>query len=279
MREKILEIIFIVLAIAFAAGGFGIHKLGAGSYQPAARHPDDLRIVSWNVGGAGGYGGRSMNNEYLPHVAAVLKKLDADLILLQEVASARQARRLSRVLEGQWEVIVSTGGGSLLAILGQRGKLQIQPRLARSFRTLAASYQSTGGPPVLVINIHADPYSAKERNTLIGQAADVLMKQDSGHLKILAGDLNLDVDIEKRRDLFSDNEHLDVETYNYLVQHLSDVTRDTGATAEPDRRLDYIFADAARVRVNRAGPWKGRRVADMDHDPVVADLQIKESEP
>ena len=277
MREKILEIVFIVLAIVFAAGGYGIHRLGTVSYHPATRHPDDLRIVSWNVGGAGGYGGRSLTNEYLPHVAAVLKKLNADLILLQEVASARQARRLSRKLEGQWEVIVSTGGSSLLAILGQRGRLQIQPRLARSFRTLAASYQSTVLPPVLIINIHADPYSAKERNTLIGQAADVLMKQNSGHLRILAGDLNLDADIEKRRDLFSDNEHLDVETYNYLVQHLCDVTRDTGSTAEPDRRLDYIFADAGRVRAKRAGPWKGRRVADMDHDPVVADLQIANS--
>ena len=130
-------------------------------------------------------------------------------------------------------------------------------------------------PPLLVVIIHADPFSAKERNSLIGQVTDVLMNQNSGHLRFLAGDLNLDVDIDKRRDLFSDNEHLDVETYNYLVQRLSDVTRDTGSTAEPDRRLDYIFADAERVSVLRVGPWKGLRVADMDHDPVVADLQIK----
>jgi len=83
--------------------------------------------------------------------------------------------------------------------------------------------------------------------------------------------------IDKRRDLLTDNEHLDVETYNYLAEHLADVTRGTGATAEPDRRLDYIFADAGRVKIIRAGPWKGRRVADMDHDPLLADLQITQN--
>ena len=277
MREKILEIVFIALALVFAAGGYGMHRLGAVGFHLAPRQPDDLRIVSWNVGGAGGYGGRSLKNEFLPHIAAVLKELNADLILLQEVASPHQVQRLTRKLGGRWEVIVSTGGGSLLAVLGQRGSLQSQTRLTHSFRSQAASYQAPGLPPVLVINLHASPYSAKERNAQIGRATDTLMSHNSGHLKILAGDLNLDVDIEKRRDLFTDDEYLDVETYNYLVQHFSDVAQNTGSTAEPDRRLDYIFADVARVKVIRAGPWKGRRVADMDHDPVVADLKFEKN--
>ncbi|CAB1079471.1 hypothetical protein JY97_00785 [Alkalispirochaeta odontotermitis] len=275
MREKILEIIFIILALVFAAGGYDMHKMVSAGFRPTSGRPDDLRIVSWNVGGAGGYGGRSLTDEYLPHIADVLKKLNADLILLQEVASPDQVRRLSRRLEGHWAVITSTGGGRQLAILGQRGRLQNQAGLKHSFHTLAASYQPPGMPPVLVMNLHADPYSAKARNTLIGRTVDILMNRNAGHLKILAGDLNLDVDIDKRRDLFSDNEHLDVETYNYLVQRLADVTRNTGSTAEPDRRLDYIFAEAGRIKVIRSGPWKGQRVADMDHDPVVADLRIK----
>ena len=104
-----------------------------------------------------------------------------------------------------------------------------------------------------------------------------LLSRFPDHLKILAGDLNLDIDIDKRRDLFTDDEYLDVETYNYIVRRLSDVTLNTGSTAEPDRRLDYIFADAKRLNVVHAGPWKGKRVADMDHDPVVADLQIEKT--
>ena len=165
-----------------------------------------------------------------------------------------------------------------MAILGQRGRLH--PRMIDSEQIhsgLAASYRSPGKPPVFLMNIHADPYSAKRRNGLIGRAMDVLMGRYPDHLKILAGDLNLDIDIDKRRDLFTDDEYLDVETYNYIVRHLSDITLSTGSTAEPDRRLDYIFADLKRLTVVDSGPWKGKRVADMDHDPVVADLQIEKT--
>ena len=101
------------------------------------------------------------------------------------------------------------------------------------------------------------------------------MRRFPDHLKILAGDLNLDIDLDKRRNLFSDDAYLDVETYNYVAQRLSDVTLNTGSTAEPDRRLDYIFADAKRFNLVHSGPWKGRRVADMDHDPVVVDLLMR----
>jgi endonuclease/exonuclease/phosphatase family metal-dependent hydrolase len=275
MREKMLEILFVVLTIVFAATGYSLHQWNRHSYQLTKRNPNDLRIVTWNVGGAGGHGGRSLENQFLHHVATVLKELDADLILLQEIAYEKQVSRLSRMLDGKWEVRVSNGGGRSVAILAQRGRLYSQIRSDKKYNGLAASYRAPGNPPVFLMNIHADPYSAQRRNRLIGWATDVLMGRFPDHLKILAGDLNLDIDIDKRRDLFSDDEYLDIETYNYVAQYLSDVTLNTGSTAEPDRRLDYIFADLKRLKVVRAGPWKGKRVADMDHDPVVADLKFE----
>jgi hypothetical protein len=100
------------------------------------------------------------------------------------------------------------------------------------------------------------------------------MKDETAAAKIPAGDLNLDIDLGKRRDLISDDAYLDVETYNTIVQHLVDAAVNTGSAAEPDRRLDYIFFDPGPVAVMNSGPWKGRRIADMDHDPVVSDLQF-----
>jgi endonuclease/exonuclease/phosphatase family metal-dependent hydrolase len=275
MREKMLEILFVVLTIVFAATGYSLHQLNRPSYQLTKRNPNDLRIVTWNVGGAGGHGGRSLDNQFLPHVASVLKELDADLILLQEIAYEKQVSRLSRRLDGQWEAMVSNGGGRSVAILAQRGRLYSRISPDKKYNGLAASYRSPDKPPVFLMNIHADPYSAQRRNRLVGWATDDLMSRFPDHLKILAGDLNLDIDIDKRRDLFTDDEYLDIETYNYVAQRLSDVTLNTGSTAEPDRRLDYIFADVKRLKVVRAGPWKGKRVADMDHDPVVADLKFE----
>ena len=274
MREKSLEIVFIILGMVFAAVGYGFHQLGTESYRLTTRDPETVRIVTWNVGGGGGYGGRSLPDEHVSHIGGVLNKLDADVILLQEITSAYQVQQLKHVLTGRWNIVLSTAGVRSLAIMAQRGKLHSQEDLTHGLRALAASYIPAGKPPVLLMNIHAHPYSANARNILIGRATDALINHASGHLKILAGDLNLDVDLGKRRDLFSNNQHLDMETYNYLRQHLSDLTQNTGSTAEPDRRLDYIFADTGRINVISAGPWKGRRVADMDHDPVVADLLI-----
>lgn len=278
MREKSLEITFIFFSVVFALYGYGIPQFGPDNYKLVARRPEEFRMVTWNVGGVGSHGGRSLEDKYIPHIAAALKNLNANLILLQEVASAGQLQHLTRLMGGQWNIRTSTGGRSLLAILGRGGGLQSRSQLERSYASLAALYYSAGFPSFLVMNIHANPYSAGERNTLLGGATDALMSQDSGYLKILAGDLNLDIDLDKRRDLFSDNEHLDVETYNYITRRIPDITRGTGSTAEPDRRLDYIFADTGRLEVIRAGPWKGQRVADMDHDPVVADLKIKDSQ-
>ena len=84
---------------------------------------------------------------------------------------------------------------------------------------------------------------------------------------------NVDLDLDKRRDLFSNDAYRDVESYNYVASALDDATRGTGSTAEPDRRLDYVFA-SPELLATAAGPWKGRRAGDMDHDPVVVDLTV-----
>ena len=85
-----LEILFVVLTIVRTVTGYGFHQLGRHSYQLTKRNPNGLRVVTWNVGGAGGHDGRSLENQFLPHVANVLKRLDADLILLQEITYENQ---------------------------------------------------------------------------------------------------------------------------------------------------------------------------------------------
>lgn len=46
-----------------------------------------------------------------------------------------------------------------------------------------------------------------------------------------------------------------------------------GPTAEPDRRLDYIFSDASLAVID-AGLFKDLRAPGMDHDPLVGDLHF-----
>ena len=135
-------------------------------------------------------------------------------------------------------------------------------------------FRLPGRPALAAATLHADAFSSRRRNLGIGEIITGLLRKDAA-VYLLAGDLNLDLDLDKRRDLFTDDEHLDVETYNFLATRLADVTRGTGSTAEPDRRLDYIFCSEEGVEILGRGPLRGRRRGAMDHDPVLADLRLR----
>ncbi len=132
-----------------------------------------------------------------------------------------------------------------------------------------------GKPPLRMVVVHGDAFSPRDRNREIGKALDLLFQGTKEKVRVLAGDLNLDLDLDKRRDLFSSDAYLDVETYNTVVTKMTDLGQGTGATAEPDRRLDYLFLSPAPREVLSVGPWKDQRVGDMDHDPLVADVVLR----
>jgi endonuclease/exonuclease/phosphatase family metal-dependent hydrolase len=207
------------------------------------------------------------------HVADTLQKLDADLVFLQEVANRRQFDQLLARLGKPWLGHLSLRRDRGIAVVAQRGRLDAWEISRRGNPSFAATFQAPGLPKLGAVVVHADAFDAKSRNRQIGEATDYLIKRMEAPAKILVGDLNIDLDLDKRRDLFSNNEHLDVETYNYVATHLFDAAIGRGPTAEPDRRLDYIFSDA-NLAVIDAGPFKNHRAPGMDHDPLVGDLHF-----
>lgn len=274
-RDRLAEGVLFLLAAVFAIAGFGFDGDEGSGYAPAERQPDSLRVVTWNVGGSS-EGGRPLSEEALPAVAATLHQLDPDLVFLQEIATSEQLERLAgRIgLEGLHSRISQGGDNRLLGVLARGGRLRSR-QWPGDPRTMAVFYRPEGKRPLIAVALHADAFSARQRNLSIGRAVELLHSSSRQLPRILAGDLNLDLDLGKRGDLFTDDEHLDVESYNYVTQKLFDVAAGSGSTAEPDRRLDYIFASPEDFEVLSAGPWKGRRAADMDHDPLVADLRYR----
>lgn len=275
-REHPATVLLGLLAAAFAAFGYGARFVGPNAYVPAPRDPAGLRVVTWNVGGRADRG-HPLSASDLPHVADVLRTLDADLLALQELAGHQQCERLCAALGPAWQCVTGTGGRRRVAVLWSRGRVRPWREAVSGAAALLLTYHPSRGAPLLLANLHADPLSARKRNRLVGRVMDALDPARATIAVLLAGDLNLDVDPGSRRDLFTDDAHLDVETYNYLSTRLSDAAARGGSTAEPDRRLDYIFFDATRLDVTRSGPWKGQRSGDMDHDPVVADLRFRRS--
>ncbi|MAE64493.1 MAG: hypothetical protein CMJ18_09510 [Phycisphaeraceae bacterium] len=269
MEERRLEILLVALALASALYGFSdvpgwfAHE----GFRNVPREPDVLRIVTWNVGRSVD-GGRPLADDAIGHVVGVLTELSPNVVLLQEVAVETQARRIGESLGSEWKRWISVGADRRLAILARGGSII---RRTDAGRLLEVEWRRSPNRRIAIVNAHAHAYSSRRRNQLIGGAV-LMMDRRAAPLKIFAGDFNFDVDLDRRRDLFTDDEHLDVETYNFVAQRFTDATLGTGSTAEPDRRLDYIFVSGDAVDVVRSGPWKGRRFRGMDHDPVVADI-------
>lgn len=127
------------------------------------------------------------------------------------------------------------------------------------------------GAIVELVALHAAPWSADERNLQIGASAAHLAALSGPRL--LLGDFNLEVQLDGRQDLFTDDAHRDLETYGFVTRALTDVGRTAGATAEPDRRIDYVLASRELVGT-ACGVARSARASGMDHAPLWVDLAV-----
>lgn len=263
-RGAWLESTLAVLAALLLAFGQGWTRR-ARTFEPGPREAEVLRVVTWNLGGARGGETHGLEGADVPHVADVLGALDADVVLLQEVGSQARLEDLRARLGLDWRLV--RGGGDCRALVRRTWERWGERGTGGAVR-LSIEHE---GRRIAIAALHASAFDPEERNEQIGALTRDLLDEPAD-ARVLAGDLNLDLDPGQRGDLFTSDLHRDVETYGYVTQHLVDTGVDGGPTAEPDRRLDYVLVSEA-LTVVAAGPWKGRRAGSMDHDPVVADLR------
>lgn len=270
-RGARFELVLLLLAGGLFALAAWLGRPVHSGYSPGERQPASLRVLTWNVGGAASGVAHSARSEDVEWIAETLRAARADLVVLQEIASEAQVAELESALGPKWTSLFTRTRGGRVVLLAREAQLT-----RRESGRLRGQWEIVewrrGEKRLIAAGLHADAYSSAHRNQVIGSVIDTL-RRHRGAPRLLAGDLNLDLDLGKRRDLFSDDQYLDVETYNYVAGLLEDAARGRGSTAEPDRRLDYIFFEESAFELIGAGPWKGRRAGAMDHDPVVADLR------
>lgn len=266
-----------VLAALLLAWGSGWDPFASPSFVPAPARDGNLRIVTWNLGESTEAGAPALRDEALPTVIEALRFLAPDLVLLQEIRTRRQAESLASELGDGWSLALPPTGERRVALLARGVLIPFDvPRAAG--RALGAHANLRVGSPqgaveVDVVVVHADAFSSRRRNRLLGSAADALAERARGPHTILGGDFNLEVDPDRRRDLLSDDAYLDLESFHYAARGKIDAGVDAGPTAEPDRRIDYILVGEGGFAVRRSGVWRGRRVGAMDHDPLIVDLE------
>lgn len=271
LSERLIEFGLLFTAGLCFAATIDWSAFSEPSFDVEARSIEGLRVMTWNVGTPVGRGGMALNDADIDEVAAVIEWIAPDLCVLQEVGSQQQAKALLLALGEGWSSRSSGSGRRVVALASGGGGMMAQRLEGLPTRSLAFRAPLPGGGELVAVGVHADAWSSEERNRELGRVVDALSAAAESELALLLGDFNLDVD--QRSDLFSDDASLDVQTYNYVAESFEDAGRGSGPTAEPDRRLDYIFVASRSFVVTQAGPLRGQRIGNMDHDPLIADLE------
>ena len=108
-------------ALACGYFGYGASRNSIDDFDPSLpRPPKSMRVVTWNVGSAVGRSGRALDEKYLSSVVATLRRLDADVVFLQELASAAQAKRIAQALGSDVGLVTSPLGGRTGAFFSRR---------------------------------------------------------------------------------------------------------------------------------------------------------------
>jgi endonuclease/exonuclease/phosphatase family metal-dependent hydrolase len=278
---------------------------------------DTLRIATWNLfhlqdegGGPIGFGTVvrrrhrerdglvHLNRKHLDPAADVLRRIGADLVLLQEVpprAVPRLGRRLG--MHGDWNPdLVRTHEGNANAVLvgprlvrvpGSVRRLRLNPwrqvlgawrahgtdlRWREMLRWLgeprvavAGQVRRPGGPPVTVVSLHLhNARGETERAHEVGRLIEAL-RNVPGPL-IVGGDFNLmpsSPHMARLAELGLVDEHGDRR------MNIDRVFTRGVEVVEPARRLEPSVREFA---------WTGRRghgrVRVSDHDPVVVTVRL-----
>ena len=285
----------ILIPLACACGPSVARTGGAPADRPAL-----LRVVSWNVhdlfdemADPGTIDPAFTSGEVearLDAVGAVLERLDADVVLLQEVEHLALLRRLAArsghgeawLLEGNDPRGIDVGLLSRWPVVRYRGHAGELDAQGRRFwpRDAVEAVILAGGTPLVLLGTHlssrlSDPDGVRRRlqATRLRHLADEAAAADPGALVLVGGDLNDEVGAPALQPLFGDGRWVDgaVGQPGGAAVAATDWTWSDGRLHGV---LDHLALRSGQGEALVAG-WvaSGPDVAAAsDHRPVVLDL-------
>lgn len=225
---------------------------------------DVLRAVTYNVRGF---------RDGRVRVAAVVRKLDPDVLLLQETGSRRDLRRFADdvgmvVARDPWSPLRRrVKNAVLLAEPWRIGSVELHrfPKARRWYPRGALVVRATAdAETVWAVSVHFGLEGAERA----GQAASLtaLVKTFDGGSSIVGGDLNATPDMRATARIAA--------TLRDAWSHAGRGDGLTFPAAAPTARIDYVFVGDASTIVRAAVGAEGASKAS-DHLPVVVDLRMR----
>ena len=236
-----------------------------------------LKLMSWNIGYGDLETETRARDEDLPAVAKIILNNDPDAVALQELTSENQLKLLLKHLKNRYRGQVSSSGKAdrVAAVLVKDRNVRFENVPAGDRFAVAASFRLRPQLPAIVfISAHADAFSSARRRTFGGDVVDWARGRPAGETAFIAGDLNLEVSVRNKTNLFTDDVKNDSETYGYFSKYFRDLGRDAGETSINDRRIDYVFGPTETVTLRRAEVLRGTAIGKMDHWPLLIEVGI-----
>jgi endonuclease/exonuclease/phosphatase family metal-dependent hydrolase len=232
--------------------------------------------MTWNLGYSDLESETRARAEDLPAVAQTILSNDPDAVALQELTGEDQLKLLLAHLKKRYHgYACSFGSADRVAAVLVRDR---SPRFndvpaGDRFAAAATFYLHRDLPEIVLVSVHADAFSSSRRRSLTEDVVDWARKRAS-HSVFIAGDLNFEVSIKTRNNLFTDNAKHDSESYNYLLKYFRDLGRGAGETAISDRRIDYVFGPLEGWVLRRAEVLRGIAIGRMDHLPLLVEISF-----
>jgi endonuclease/exonuclease/phosphatase family metal-dependent hydrolase len=232
--------------------------------------PDQIRIVSWNVGRIfRPKGNNRLADADVPRVIRGLRTLAPDVILLQEIESATQLERLLAGLEGyDGQMATECDYDRHVAAFARRTLAPEfeQARLEPTRRGTVLVGFDVGKTRGAALAVHLDVREQDRKRSQV-DALMALAKARSEPLVLLGGDFNLDPRWTRLL-----RTPLDASTYARILEDFIDAGEHGGPTLVRLLRVDHFFVRRPFEKALAMHVARKTRLPFGDHAPIVLDV-------
>ncbi len=234
-----------------------------------------LRLMSWNIGYGDLESDSRAHTKDLPTVAKTIIDHEPDAVALQELTGDDQLKTLLTLLNNRYRGQISKVGSAdrVDVVLVRDRTVQFHDVPAGGEFAIAATLSQNNQPEVVLLSVHADAFRSTRRRAFASDVVDWARSRKPA-VAFIAGDLNLEVSVRNKANLFTDDAKHDSESYAYFLKYFRDLGRDAGETSINDRRIDYIFGPKENVSLQRAEVLRGTSVGGMDHWPLLIEVSF-----